>query len=587
MKKFLLLVICLLSAWATQASLRHAEYRWRNDDGGEATATWKAASNTPIFVDDIDEILRVRFEFDNDNGSGLASEVDHFLWYSKDGGGTWTQITNSDVNDFKMVNSGFVAHGTPTTNLLGTGLGTFSGGFVISDELPDMSALINDGQRLEMEWVIQPTINCENFTTYLFEMTYWETSGVRAQLSTNFDCEEPVVTVAPTFERCGPGTFILEAEVDMEDAIINWWDSPTSGMLVGTGSSFETAIMTTGTTLYAEGFHEGCMSDRIPVELIVREVPIINIPLDDGAHCAKPEELDVVSTPIQPEGTTYLWHNGATTPNILLPALPTTLRTIWIEVTNQWGCIASDTARIIVNPAPIVDLGPDQTVCEGGVVTLDAGNEGSAYYWNVGAATQELVVDDGGTYAVLVTNEYGCTSSDTIQVNIEGFAPSVRGIQVDHISETRFRFTPLGPENVTSYSWDFGDDSPPSVMVAPDHYYEEPGTYLVTLEVQSSCGAREYFAYATIVLGIDEQLAGTQLKVYPNPATNTVQVATDNHTQIETVRIVNSLGQEVLMHDAGATEMTTMDISALPSGSYFLEIKTNKGKAMQRLQIVR
>ena len=52
-------MLCLLNVCAAQASLRHAEYRWRNDDGDEASATWKAASNTPIFVEDMDEVVRL------------------------------------------------------------------------------------------------------------------------------------------------------------------------------------------------------------------------------------------------------------------------------------------------------------------------------------------------------------------------------------------------------------------------------------------------------------------------------------------------------------------------------------------------
>ena len=67
--------------------------------------------------------------------------------------------------------------------------------------------------------------------------------------------------------------------------------------------------------------------------------------------------------------------------------------------------------------APIVNLGNDITIC-GGPVILNAGNTGSRFVWNTGDTLQTLSVTTTGTFWVRVTNSYGFSANDTIQVTI-------------------------------------------------------------------------------------------------------------------------------------------------------------------------
>lgn len=68
-----------------------------------------------------------------------------------------------------------------------------------------------------------------------------------------------------------------------------------------------------------------------------------------------------------------------------------------------------------------VDLGIDTTICVDEVLTLDAGDEGTAYIWNTGATTQTIEIDTAGTYWVEVTSSTGCTSYDEIEIIEYGF----------------------------------------------------------------------------------------------------------------------------------------------------------------------
>ena len=70
MKKILILIVLLTAYSNIFAFLTQANWRWRNDDGSETTATWKAAQNTHPMIahDSTGDILRLRLEVYNNTG---------------------------------------------------------------------------------------------------------------------------------------------------------------------------------------------------------------------------------------------------------------------------------------------------------------------------------------------------------------------------------------------------------------------------------------------------------------------------------------------------------------------------------------
>jgi hypothetical protein len=99
---------------------------------------------------------------------------------------------------------------------------------------------------------------------------------------------------------------------------------------------------------------------------------------------------------------------------IVEPIVPTTYS---VSITDGYTYV-SGTATVVVNPAPILDLGPDATVCVFDTLTLDAGNPGASYIWSNGSTERVIHVATTGigfdlkTISVTVTTEAGCTISD-------------------------------------------------------------------------------------------------------------------------------------------------------------------------------
>lgn len=112
---------------------------------------------------------------------------------------------------------------------------------------------------------------------------------------------------------------------------------------------------------------------------------------------------------------TYSWEDGSTDSTLMNVATGSYM----VTVTDANGCTGTGSATIgFLNPAPVVNLGADTSICEGSSIMLDAGNPGSTFAWSGGENTQSITVDATGAYSVMVTDGNGCSSTDTISVDV-------------------------------------------------------------------------------------------------------------------------------------------------------------------------
>ncbi len=117
-------------------------------------------------------------------------------------------------------------------------------------------------------------------------------------------------------------------------------------------------------------------------------------------------------------GATYLWDDGSTGPTRTVNAAGT----YSVNVSAN-GCTGTDAITVAVTPLPVVNLGPDGTICAGDQLVLDASCAGCTYAWDDGSTGATRTVNAAGTYSVTVTAG-GCTASDDYTLTIAP-APSV------------------------------------------------------------------------------------------------------------------------------------------------------------------
>jgi len=155
---------------------------------------------------------------------------------------------------------------------------------------------------------------------------------------------------------------------------------------------------------------EGCIIyDTVAITAMPSPVPDLGA---DRDLCA--EQTMTLSANYSGNGT-YLWSTGETTADIEV-ADPGVYR---VTVTSEYGCTGSDTVTLTPYPLPMVSLGADTTVCEGGmepVVLKPWQVRADSLLWSDGSVGNTLVVRDAGTYIVTGINKCG-TDADTITVN--------------------------------------------------------------------------------------------------------------------------------------------------------------------------
>lgn len=79
-------------------------------------------------------------------------------------------------------------------------------------------------------------------------------------------------------------------------------------------------------------------------------------------------------------------------------------------------------------------------------------------------------------------------------------------------------------------------------------------------------------------LSVDDNVIDNNITMFPNPATDILNVKMDNLSELEKIAIYNMSGQEVLM-----TTQNTVNVSSLASGMYVVNVQTSKGFETKKL----
>lgn len=190
-----------------------------------------------------------------------------------------------------------------------------------------------------------------------------------------------------------------------------------------------------------------------------------------------------------------------------------------------------------------ISAGPDQTVCSGNSLTLNASG-GSNYQWNNNVLDgQPFTPTQNGSYIVSGTDSLGCIGSDTLTVTVLENASST-------INQTALDSYTLNGQT-----------------------YTQSGTYTQTIPAANGCDS-------VITLNLTLNFTGLwnsstlNFSLFPNPATQHIQVNAD-HTLVGTeYRIFDNTGKLVLSGILNA-EKNTIDVSNLAIGTYVFKVGDN------------
>jgi uncharacterized protein (DUF2141 family) len=282
--------------------------------------------------------------------------------------------------------------------------------------------------------------------------------------------------------------------------------------------------------------------------------------------------------------------------------------TYTIEVTDENGCGPVDSLVEISEPDPINInnvSSTDITGCHGdanGSIQVDAsGGSGNLSYTlqpeditNSGGSFSDL---EAGTYTVEVTDANNCGPVSTNDIVLEQPDP----ITLDNIDTTFVSTDGAADGTITATA--SGGTSPLTYVLNPDSVEINqtgqftglaPGDYTLAVTDQNQCPG-DTSDVITIAVGPDtgEDELETEygLKIYPNPADETVTLTMNlktNGSKIQ-VQVINTVGQlqEVVRFEGRNQDITRqLNVQGYQGGVYVLKFFDDKDYLGQRTLVI-
>jgi len=288
-------------------------------------------------------------------------------------GCTYTDSTHIELNPYPVFNLGF-----DTTLCEGETL-------TISGFTSGASYLWQDGSTNSTLDITQTgtyslTVNlngCESFDT----------------IQVIFD-PSPIIDLGPSQNICSGDSILLDA----------FFTGASYAWSTGNNSS---SIYVSQSGIYSVDLNLNGCTYTDSIEIIVNNVSSFDL----GSDTTLCEGETLTLSGFTP-GANYLWQDGSTT-----SFLNATLTGQYHLTVDLNGCITSDTIQVTFDPSPIIDLGPDVSICEGDSLLLDAVFPGASYIWNTGSTSSSIYVSQSGIYQVDLDLN-GCSYIDSIEVTV-------------------------------------------------------------------------------------------------------------------------------------------------------------------------
>ena len=346
----------------------------------------------------------------------------------------------------------------------------------------------------------------------------------------------------------------------------------------------------------------GCTGPTFTLNVLILPQPNVTKNFDSIAVCAGDTTFVSASG-----ASTYLWNNGVAGSSF--GVAPLTAMTFMVSGTNTYGCSKTATAHISIIP-PVAAIGAMT-----GSTNVVAGQQFVIYYvepianatyymWTLpngatGVSDSSMIAVNFGPAAasgyitVIAVNQCGYGPSTSLYINVDTIVPacSANFTLVADTATPHHYFAVNNASGVApiQYTWSWGDGTANSNTALPTHTYSVAGYYTICLTITDSTGCTNTYCDSSYLqkstnsiisvdvihqgtLGINENEMVNQIKLYPNPAKETLTIETNATTQ--KLEITNLLGETV--YTSYVNKIKHVNVSAFANGVYILKLSTGK-----------
>ncbi len=287
------------------------------------------------------------------------------------------------------------------------------------------------------------------------------------------NCTNTLVTISPVYT---PSTGL----------VFDW----TGTNIVGTTTN--SSVQTNSNTPITVNFTNtanGCVNSLVLAPVIDNIAPTVSLTTTTGGTnlTCQTQTLNYSALGSPTSGVTYLWSNGATTPNINI-TLAGSYSVIATNTVN--GCQTTQNFTVGGGTSlPSFTAAANSVIpCGSSTTALNAtsSNTNVSYLWGGpgggilnGATTANPIVGSVGTYTLLVTdNTTSCSVTQTISVSNSSVIAQFTATPLTGPAPLNVNFTNQSIGS-TTYMWNFGNGT--STQTNPQNSYPVSGTYTVVL----------------------------------------------------------------------------------------------------------
>lgn len=276
---------------------------------------------------------------------------------------------------------------------------------------------------------ITQTINVSPGATTTYTVTVTDNSTTHCTNLTN-----AVVTVNPLPTVSVSGDTICSGTAAMLTATAVGATAPYTYLwnnsAITQSINISPLVTTTYTVTVSDGTSTHCTASATGT-VLVRPNPIVTIA--NQAVCTGDSATLTANISAGIPPYTLLWNTGDTSVSITETPVGTTSYTVTVTESSSSQCFSITSGTITINPLPVVNAGPDQTLCDQMIPYTLAGYSPAGGTWSGPGVTAGGVFTPGlvgvGSYNLVYTytNVNGCINSDTVVMVVAGALSAFAG----------------------------------------------------------------------------------------------------------------------------------------------------------------
>lgn len=228
-------------------------------------------------------------------------------------------------------------------------------------------------------------------------------------------------------------------------------------------------------------------------------------------------------------------------------------------------------------PELVISASGSTYMCVGDSIELTVNSDYEHYLWSNGDTTASTYATEFGAISCEAWSGY--SERKTSEVEIMASIPEV-SLGNDSTLCVGESLELNAGSGWTSINWSTGSTME-SITV------DTTGLYSVSVSDTLNCTASDSIEVEFTICGsISEAALSAKVQIYPNPASSSVFIQTENNP-MHGIAVLNEQGKLVLNMQGNGNDKVKIPLESLTQGNYFIQIETDKGLVLKNLIIQR